>query len=365
MESGQSILSLARGRKSEWTDTGRTEEKLRKSKECATDFELPSETTIPLFSVAVPLYNKAQYVGRTIESILGQSYQGFEVVVVDDGSVDGSAEIVREFRDSRIRVIQQANQGVAAARNRAIEEAKGEFVAFVDADDEWLPSFLAEIAGLIDQYPDCGMYGTGYALRRDDSVDEIVRNRFKSEKWKGIVANYFHNLEKRNIIVCSSAVAIRRSTVLGKALFPVGESLGEDQYAWATIALKHQVAYTQEVLAIYHRDAISSFESLGVPKSPVCFVPLLRKVIETGEFEGKAISTDVRRSLERYLAESLIQLSARNARVGDFATALGLVRGRDARRKPFRLLLVIGFILTKYVRSTLKFCYLKTSSRSR
>ncbi|MBK8060984.1 MAG: glycosyltransferase family 2 protein [Gemmatimonadetes bacterium] len=97
---------------------------------------------MPQVSVVVPLYNKEPYVRRALDSIAAQSFADFEVVIVDDGSQDGSAAIAAGYPDSRFRMIRQANAGPGAARNRGIAEAKGEWIAFLDADDEWLPDYL-------------------------------------------------------------------------------------------------------------------------------------------------------------------------------------------------------------------------------
>src|ERR1700742_2594037 len=101
-------------------------------------------------SVVVPLYNKARFVRRTIDSILGQRFTDFEVIVVNDGSSDGGEKIVEAISDPRLRLISQPNAGPGAARNRGLAEARGEYVAFLDSDDEWLPDFLTIAVSALD-----------------------------------------------------------------------------------------------------------------------------------------------------------------------------------------------------------------------
>ena len=95
-----------------------------------------------MISVVIPLYNKAKTVACTLATVQAQTYSDYEIVVIDDGSTDGSADVVRSINDSRIRLFSQPNAGVSAARNRGIEESRGDFVAFLDADDEWKPDYL-------------------------------------------------------------------------------------------------------------------------------------------------------------------------------------------------------------------------------
>jgi glycosyltransferase involved in cell wall biosynthesis len=103
-------------------------------------------------SVVIPLYNKAPYIQRAIDSVLAQTYADFELIIVDDGSTDGSGDIVRQYADPRIRLIVQENAGPGAARNRGLREANAEYIAFLDADDEWLPMYLEEQLRLFQQY---------------------------------------------------------------------------------------------------------------------------------------------------------------------------------------------------------------------
>lgn len=116
-------------------------------------------------SVVVPLYNKARTVGRALESILAQSYGDLEVLVVDDGSTDGSGDVVAACRDLRVRVIRQVNAGPGAARNRGLAGARYPYVAFLDADDEWLPDFVHTCLSLLEsQGQEAATVSTGYFL---------------------------------------------------------------------------------------------------------------------------------------------------------------------------------------------------------
>ena len=103
-------------------------------------------------SVILPLYNKASYVRRALDSISAQTFKDFEAIVVDDGSTDEGARVVAEHKDARIRLVRQSNKGPGAARNRGAIAARGEFLAFLDADDEWLPEYLEESVNLLENY---------------------------------------------------------------------------------------------------------------------------------------------------------------------------------------------------------------------
>src|SRR5712692_9736802 len=95
-------------------------------------------------SIVVPLYNKAPYVRRALDSIAAQTFSDFEVIVVDDGSTDDGPSVVANYGDSRVRLVRQPNAGPGAARNAGLAQTQGELIAFLDADDEWLPTYLEE-----------------------------------------------------------------------------------------------------------------------------------------------------------------------------------------------------------------------------
>ena len=115
-----------------------------------------------MISVVIPLYNKAHQIANTLYSVLKQTFRNFEIVVVDDGSTDNSVQEVEKVNDIRIRIIHQKNAGVSAARNKGIEEARYNLIAFLDADDEWKPEYLETQYNLFLKYPQCNVYACGY-----------------------------------------------------------------------------------------------------------------------------------------------------------------------------------------------------------
>lgn len=174
-------------------------------------------------SVIIPLYNKASEVERTLRSVLAQKTQPMEIIIVDDGSTDRSLEVVRGVESPLIKLFTQTNQGVSAARNRAIAEAQGEWVALLDADDRWCEDYLSEQISMIERYPDCGAYATAFKV--DDGVREVVADTPQSE---GEV-DFFEESMHRYVMI-PSATLLRRELVLELGGFPEGMRMGEDQY---------------------------------------------------------------------------------------------------------------------------------------
>jgi glycosyltransferase involved in cell wall biosynthesis len=133
-------------------------------------------STRPLFSVVLPVYNKERYVGRAIASVLAQTCSDFEILAVCDPSTDNSLAEVEAVSDPRIRVFRRPKAGVGgyAARNLGIVEAKGEWIAFLDADDEWLPGHLSSLRTLIDEHGDCALLGCGWRNNFGSRIESNV-----------------------------------------------------------------------------------------------------------------------------------------------------------------------------------------------
>ncbi|QVJ80406.1 Glycosyl transferase family 2 [Prevotella sp. khp1] len=204
-----------------------------------------------MISVVIPLYNKETSIANTLNCVLAQTYQDFEIVVVDDGSTDNSAAIVDTFKDHRIRLIRQPNGGVSVARNTGIKEAKGEYVAFLDADDKWLNGHLENLAQLIKKYPNNRAYATTYYNELNGVKKNIVLNKIPFKTESGILNNYFEICSNSQPPVWSSAVCVERNLILSVGGFPVGIKAGEDLLTWARIAVRTDWAYSMKPTAIY------------------------------------------------------------------------------------------------------------------
>lgn len=204
-----------------------------------------------MITVVIPLYNKEKQIARTLRSVLAQTYHDFEVVIVNDGSTDGSAEEVKKFTDPRIRLISQENGGVSAARNRGIEEARGEYVAFLDADDEWKEGHLANLQDLITHYPQCKARATAYNFQQGGKYRNMILNKMPFSGEMGVLANYFEVASVSHPPVHSSAVCINKDILQCIGGFPVGVTSGEDLLTWAKIALCTNFAYSLKVTATF------------------------------------------------------------------------------------------------------------------
>lgn len=197
----------------------------------------------PFFSVVVTVYNKSHFIENTINSILNQSFENFELLIVDDGSTDNSLEILNKITDSRISIFPTKNQGVSAARNYGLHKAKCNYIALSDGDDIWLNNHLDELKTLIEEFPSCGIYATSYEKHFFESY--ITQPKFNGvdHPFFGIVDDYFKTSLADNIL-WTSAVAIPKQIIEKGLVFDESIGCGEDIDLWMKIAKNHKVAFS-------------------------------------------------------------------------------------------------------------------------
>ena len=203
------------------------------------------------FSVVIPLYNQGSVVQRAIRSALHQGSCVDEVIVVDDGSTDNGPEQVSQILDPRVRRITRSHAGPAATRNAGLSASRHDFIALLDADDQWQPGFLDEIAALIRQFPAAGLYATGYSTREPSGKERPLSHSTPPDRrceW----SDYLGIAARGAPPLCSSSTVLVRSVAEHLGGFPEDERLGEDQALWVQIALHHTVAYSRESLVVVH-----------------------------------------------------------------------------------------------------------------
>ena len=210
-----------------------------------------------LFSVIIPLYNKSPYVAKAIGSVLSQRFSDYELIVIDDGSKDNSAEIARQAILGRenCRLIQQENAGVSVARNNGVAASVGNYLCFLDADDWWDPSFLEEMSNLIGEFPEAGVYGVNYTIVNETKRKTRVAKIGVEDGFESGYINYCQTYAKTMYMpLWTGAVCVPRRVFVEMGGFPKGIKLGEDFLLWIRIALRYRVAFLNKPLAYYNQD---------------------------------------------------------------------------------------------------------------
>lgn len=204
------------------------------------------------FSVILPLYNKAPFVKNAVESVLLQTYNEWELIVIDDGSTDNSYAIVEtvllDWGGDNVKLIKQSNSGVGATRNNGVKMAKYDYLCFLDADDWYEPTFLEEMVQFISEYPDAGIYATDYYY---------VKNKKKRVDHKADTGyiNYCKiYAESNGMPVWTGATCLPKSKFYEFNGFPETIKLGEDFCLWIRIALNYKVAFLNKPLSNYNQD---------------------------------------------------------------------------------------------------------------
>ena len=264
------------------------------------------------FSVIIPLYNKAPYIRKALESVLAQTYTDYELIVVDDGSTDDSACIVQQFIDERlkvkgeetsgavtsiynlspityklsVRLITQSNAGVSAARNNGVAQASGNYIAFLDADDWWESTYLERMAQLIEDYPEAGLYACNYVYYKPGKTHVALNIP------TGYI-NYPKSYYESESMPVTSITAIMSIAVFEEmGGFPLGIKLGEDFLLWAKTAMHYPVAFLNEPLAWYNNDVpatLRATRNLHAPEHHMLF-NMKELIGESLKIKGEEIS---------------------------------------------------------------------------
>lgn len=283
-----------------------------------------------IISVVIPAYNAGPYIGRAIESVLNQTVLPAEILIVDDGSTDNTIEVVGSY-GNRVRLIEQANAGASAARNAGIEAATGEWIAFLDGDDEWIPEKLERQIELLARHPDLVWAMSNYfTCFCDPTHRRTVHDQGRSEKrlaGREYYEDYF-DAYKAGTSGNTNTMLIRRDVLFEAGLFRVDQPRMNDEDMWFRIAYRHpKIGYAAEPLAIYHRGVGGSI--VKSHNHPEIVIELIKRHLTLATELGRA---DVFRSVASTITKMWIHWS-----------------WEDRRAFQIRLLLKeLGFLLPRW-----------------
>lgn len=219
-------------------------------------------------SIVIPLYNKAPYVRRALDSIAAQTLAEFEVIVIDDGSTDEGPAMVANYPDPRVRLITQSNAGPGSARNTGIAQSHGEFIAFLDADDEWLPTYLDESVRLLERFGhEVASVTSGY-IEYPNGVS--TESMWRKRGLTGGVHQVQPNSDPWRVVSMlaymspCSTVARREAIRRWEGFYDLEKCLfGEDSLLWLKVLLNHSVAFNLTPLVRFHREAAGLSKNLN------------------------------------------------------------------------------------------------------
>lgn len=203
------------------------------------------------FSVVIPLFNKGISIKATIESVLNQTFHNYEILIINDGSTDNSLFVAQSFKDPRIRIINKPNGGVSSARNLGIQEAKNEYITFLDADDYWFPNCLEEFAKLIVGYTEAKVFCTGHMLTGHRNTSSN-KSYYISDLYK---ASAISMARISHMAVCTGCIAIHRGCFEHVGLFDTSITHGEDGDMWFRLSKYYLFAKTEIVTLEYRIEA--------------------------------------------------------------------------------------------------------------
>lgn len=288
-----------------------------------------------LISVIVPLYNKAFIIKKTLQSVLDQIYTDFEVLIVNDGSTDTSYEIVKKFDDSRIKILNQENKGAATARNTGVKNAKGKLIAFLDADDTWLPNHLETLVNLYYDFPNCGIYCNRYSILDSSNVEKKPHFININENYRGVIPNYFKSNKPFRIAITLNTL-IPKTIIEEENFFSENVSNGQDLELWTKIALKHNIAINNVTTCIYNYYISNSLSKTKISEM---------KLLDFSQFEkNEKVNPDLKSFLDLYRLEYGLHFKI----IGEKEKAAFYLNNVDSTNKTYKIKLLLvtpSFIL--------------------
>lgn len=289
----------------------------------------------PAVSVVIPLYNKAPHIKRTLASVFCQSFQDFQIIVVDDGSTDGGAEIVEAVNDPRLTLVRQKNQGVSIARNVGIQHASAQLIAFLDADDEFTEHYLSTIIELNTRFPDAIGYALNYVYVSSEGRETVAIDSVEASCSLDLPG--FLSLAKKQTPIFTSSFTAKRTGLIEAGGFPAGVKLGEDLDTWIRLLMIGNVIFCPEVGARYHQEAVNR----ACVKNPPPLTYIFQSTIAEWT-QNRPLDPETKRDIEEFNYQFTLAHCHYQIRYGNRARGLHLLlqcKTKTHRRTKYALLM--------------------------
>ncbi len=249
---------------------------------------------MPFFSIIIPLYNKENFIENTLKSVLAQTFDDFEILIVEDCSTDNSLKKVSGLVSSKVKIINhEKNKGLSASRNTGISNANGDYIAFLDADDIWKNTFLEEIKLLIDSFPNAKLFATNYEeVYTEKNIIFPKNNSEKLEKHSVIVD--FFAISLAQPLYCPSSFCVHKSVFETVGLYNELITYGEDVDFNIRANSRFLLAYSTNPLVSY-----TAFSENQITKSRISE----KRITDFDSYENDQISSSLKKFLDfkRYM----------------------------------------------------------------
>lgn len=290
---------------------------------------------MPFFSVIITVYNKAKFVKNTLNSALQQTFSDYEIIVVNDGSTDGSESIIQTFPDNRIHYFSKINEGVAIARNFGIEKSKGDYICFLDADDYWFPAFLETMNKYIHKLPQQKVFACAIEV---ETMNKSFAAQYSIEKKSDYEVLDFFDASQKECVLWTSSVAIHKSVFETVGKFDANIKKCEDTELWIRIGLQYSIVFIWKILAKYVYDESSISRNFNY-------------FFEAYTFEKYALAEKQNPKLKQYLDLNRFSAVIKCNLSGDWKTSGEIYRAIDLKKLSLkkRILLLLPSVILKFL----------------
>jgi glycosyltransferase involved in cell wall biosynthesis len=282
---------------------------------------------MPYFSIVIPVYNKENFVGKTLKSVLDQTFADFEIIIINDGSTDNSEKVIQSIEDKRIHYFSKKNEGVAITRNFGIEKSNGDFICFLDADDYWYPEFLETMKSAIAKFPGQKVFSCAIEIGAQNKI--FPANYSIGKKSHFEIVDFFEASQKECVLWTSGAV-FHKSVFDTVGRFDTKIKKGEDTELWIRIGLQYPIVFIWEILARYVYDKSSVSRNLTY-------------FFEPYTFEKYALQEKTNQKLKQYMDLNRFSAVIKCKLNSDFKTAKIFYKEIDLDKMGWKKVILLQF----------------------